>query len=316
MFELARGVERIRVDDGEPGAQRAEQRDRVLQDVRQHDRDPVATLQFRALLQPGCEVARAAVVLGVGDGAAEAGEGVERREALAARLEQRRERGIFVRIDLRRHAGWIVLQPDLVHFLSTGLQSRPQIVQQSRLGCGRRMDAVGLHQLLVQRDPLEKESDQRRFVTARQLAIECMKAVRIGGAVVRRHAHADQHDLGAGGLGTLDQELEVLAHLPQRQSAQPVVAAELQDDDCRMMQLQRARQASPRAAGRVAADAGIHHAVSVTLSGETLLQQRHPGCIDGDAVAGAQAVADDQDDRLACRRIRVNRQRQRQSYPS
>ena len=92
---------------------------------------------------------------------------------------------------------------------------------------------------------------------------------------------------------------KLLAHLSQRQAAQAVVAAELEDDDGRMVQLQRTRQASPRAAGGLAADAGIHDAVSVTLRGESLLQQRHPGCIDCDAITGAQAVADDQDDRLA-----------------
>ena len=63
MLELARGVERIGVDDREAGAQRAVQRDRVLQDVRQHDRDAVALLQVRALLQPGGEVARRLLVL-------------------------------------------------------------------------------------------------------------------------------------------------------------------------------------------------------------------------------------------------------------
>ncbi len=123
MLELARGVERIRVDDSEPGAQRAEQRDRILQDVRQHDRDPVAPLQFRALLQPGREVACPPVELGISDRAAEAAESALRREALAAGLEHRRERRVFVRIDLRRHAVRVVLQPDLVHFSSTWLKT-------------------------------------------------------------------------------------------------------------------------------------------------------------------------------------------------
>ena len=63
MLELARGVERIRVDDGQAGAQGAVQRDRVLQDVRQHERDAIALLQVVRLLQPGGEVARPLLVL-------------------------------------------------------------------------------------------------------------------------------------------------------------------------------------------------------------------------------------------------------------
>src|SRR5688500_7331994 len=117
-----------------------------------------------------------------------------------------------------------------------------------------------------------------------------MKAVRIGGAVVRRHAHPDQHDLGAGSLGALDQELEVLPDLTQRQPAQPVVAAELQDDDGGLMQFERAWQARPRATGGVAADAGIHYAVSVTLRSKALLQQRNPSRVDCDAVADRKSV--------------------------
>lgn len=40
MTQLARRVHGIRVHDGHAGAQRAEQGDRVLQDVGHHQRDP------------------------------------------------------------------------------------------------------------------------------------------------------------------------------------------------------------------------------------------------------------------------------------
>jgi hypothetical protein len=70
------------------------------------------------------------------------------------------------------------------------------------------------------------------------------------------------------------------------------------------MQFERAWQTRPRATGGVAADAGIHYAVSVTLRSKALLQQRHPSRVDCDAVAGAQTVAHDQDDGF--RRTRVN----------
>src|SRR6185369_3769735 len=123
MLQLTRRVQRIRIDDRQPRPQRAEQRDRILQNVRQHDRDPIAPPQLRALLQPRREVARTAVEFGIAQRAPEAAESVELREPPTARFEQRRQRGIFVWIDLRRHAVRIVLQPDLVHFLSTGLKT-------------------------------------------------------------------------------------------------------------------------------------------------------------------------------------------------
>ena len=63
VLELAVRVERVGVDDREPGAQRAEQRDRVLQDVRHHQRDAVAPLQPRLLLQPRPEGAAQRVEL-------------------------------------------------------------------------------------------------------------------------------------------------------------------------------------------------------------------------------------------------------------
>ena len=88
---------------------------------------------------------------------------------------------------------------------------------------------------------------------------------------------------------------KVVAHLAQRQAAQTVVAAELQDHDCRFVQLQRARQAGAGAASRLAADAGVHHTVTVPLSGQSPLQQRYPGRIDRYAITCAQAVADHED---------------------
>jgi hypothetical protein len=75
VLELARRVERVHVDHGAAGAQRAEHRDRVLQAVRHHDRDARALAQAPRL-QPRAEVARALLQLAERDGLAHA---VERR---------------------------------------------------------------------------------------------------------------------------------------------------------------------------------------------------------------------------------------------
>ena len=63
VLELARGVQRIGVDDGHAGAQRAVHDDGVLQDVRHHDGDAVALLESAAGLQERAELRRQHVEL-------------------------------------------------------------------------------------------------------------------------------------------------------------------------------------------------------------------------------------------------------------
>ncbi len=45
MLQLARGIQRVNVNHDHPGAQNAKQRHRILQQVRHHQRDPVAFFQ-------------------------------------------------------------------------------------------------------------------------------------------------------------------------------------------------------------------------------------------------------------------------------
>ena len=57
-FEFAGRVQRVDVDDDEPGAEDAAHRDRVLQDIRQHDRDALAARRAELLLQVAGELHR------------------------------------------------------------------------------------------------------------------------------------------------------------------------------------------------------------------------------------------------------------------
>ena len=86
MLELARCVERIRVDDGQTDPQSAEHRDRILQDVRHHQGDAVA-LGEAVRQQPRTEVPRSTVDLGVGKRRAPVVKCGSRAEALARALE-------------------------------------------------------------------------------------------------------------------------------------------------------------------------------------------------------------------------------------
>ena len=89
VLELARGVQRIDVDDRAAGAQDAEQAHRVLQDVGHHQRDARALLAALAL-QPGAERRRQRVELGEGDRLAHAR--VRRRLAYLAQLSSNTSR--------------------------------------------------------------------------------------------------------------------------------------------------------------------------------------------------------------------------------
>ena len=113
--QLARRVQRVRVDDREAGTQRAEDRDRVLQHVRQHDRDAIAVTQPCDLLQVGGESRAEHVEVAVRQRPVHAGEAGPVAIPLDALLEQVQQRRMFRRVDLGGHAGRVMLEPDPVH---------------------------------------------------------------------------------------------------------------------------------------------------------------------------------------------------------
>ena len=66
MLELARRIERVDVDDHAAGAQDGRDRDRILRDIGQHDRDPLTAAQAQAL-EAGRQLARATVEFGIAE---------------------------------------------------------------------------------------------------------------------------------------------------------------------------------------------------------------------------------------------------------
>ena len=114
VLELARRVERIDVHHDVAGAQDAGEAHRILQHVRHHDGDAIAALQPLAL-QVGRERPGHLVELTVGQLLVHAdvgGAGLVLGEAF---LKQRDQGGVLRVIDLGRHAGGIVFDPDFVH---------------------------------------------------------------------------------------------------------------------------------------------------------------------------------------------------------
>ena len=115
MFEFACRVQRICIYYDHAGAQRAEQRHRVLQDIRHHYRDAVAFRKAGLVLQPGGERAAQLIELCVGERGAEVAE----RGQLSIRCENFIdhffERSVLVGVDVRRHSGRIVIEPRSIH---------------------------------------------------------------------------------------------------------------------------------------------------------------------------------------------------------
>ena len=114
MGKLARGVERIDVDGDQAGAQHGGQRHRILQHVGHHDRDARALREAPAL-QPGGQRLGQGVDVAEGDGLVHADIGALVAVLGEALLEQRHHAGIDRRIDIRRHAWRIALEPEPVH---------------------------------------------------------------------------------------------------------------------------------------------------------------------------------------------------------
>jgi len=72
---------------------------------------------------------------------------------------------------------------------------------------------------------------------------------------------------------------------------QAVVAAELDDNERRIMQLEQARQARESTGRCVARNAGIHYLITVTFRLQPILEHRDPGLPCGYSIAAAQGVA-------------------------
>jgi hypothetical protein len=105
-----------------------------------------------------------------------------------------------------------------------------------------------------------------------------------------------------------DDRREVRLHLRDRQSAQAVVRAELEDDDGRPGLRERLGDARRAACRSFAADARIDHGIILVSLFQPLAEQGHPARVAGNAVGGGQAVPEHQDRRCGERRSAASEQ--------
>ena len=104
LFQFARRVEWIDVDGGDAGTQRAEKRDRIGQQVQQHDGDAVAWTAAGLFDEERREASAILVPLGVGDTRAQAFEGRSLGKVAAGFEQHGVQRRIDAGVDCPRHA--------------------------------------------------------------------------------------------------------------------------------------------------------------------------------------------------------------------
>ena len=114
VLQFARGVQRVGVDHDAAGAQHAEEGDRILQNVRHHDRHAIAASQSGALLQPGTEGIGLRIEIGVGQRATHLHVGRAGRKLGERLFGHLHERSMTVDVDVGGHAGRVRLEPGAV----------------------------------------------------------------------------------------------------------------------------------------------------------------------------------------------------------
>ena len=146
----------------------------------------------------------------------------------------------------------------------------------------------------------QQERHQTDLVRARYFFKQAGKAVGIVGAVIGWHLHAHQQHAGTGFFGRQRHLMQVVFTHGQRQAAQSVVAAQLDDDVAWPVLRQQRAQARAAAGGGVAADAGVDHPCVQAFRTEFLFQQGNPAGAPAQAILGTQRVTQNQNDRFGC----------------
>ena len=118
VLELARRVQRIDVDHRHASAQDADQRDRILHQIRAHDGNALALGHSGQALQERGKVATVPVEFGVSHAAIEVAVRRQVGEFGQDLLHQIRNRTVFVCVDFGRNARRIFLQP---YFFAHGI---------------------------------------------------------------------------------------------------------------------------------------------------------------------------------------------------
>ncbi|MNF51201.1 hypothetical protein D3C84_325180 [compost metagenome] len=113
MPHLARGVQRVGVDHDQPGTQRTEHGNRIMQDVGHLYRDAIARHQIGLALQITGEGCAVAFQVSVGQGHPHVTERWTVGELLAGTLEHLDHRLVATQIDIDGYAGRAFIIPEI-----------------------------------------------------------------------------------------------------------------------------------------------------------------------------------------------------------
>ena len=148
------------------------------------------------------------------------------------------------------------------------------------------MDAIGLEILRLLGEAFQDERRERHAIALRHVGERIFERFCVVRSVIRRQSHADHQHVRAGFLCALDDHAKVGLHLCDRQPAQAVVAAELEDDDRRLMLLEQLVDARAAAGAGLAGDARIDDAIIEPFPFQPCFEQRHPAARALEAVRG------------------------------
>lgn len=175
------------------------------------------------------------------------------------------------------------------------LQIGPHIFEQYFLGTSRRMYTIGLHQLRPGGHARHEEWHQHAAVSTCQIRVDRFELVDVGRTVIRWESHTRYNDLRARCPGPFDYLFQVTPDHRDRLRAEPVIAAEFDNDDVGLMRLEGAFDAGQPVGCGVTGYAGVYDLVRVAGLCEFVLQQIHPTLVYCKTIGGAQAVTEHQD---------------------
>ena len=162
------------------------------------------------------------------------------------------------------------------------------------MGFFARVDAVGLEKtgrVCIVGNPLEQEWHQGRLVLACHRRKQLGKLRGVGSTVIGWHLHANQQHPRTSLLRGPHHDPEVVASHRQREPAQGVIAAQLDDHMTWVVLGQQCSKARAPARGRIPTDAGVDHGSAGEFLCQAFLEQGHPASTAAQTVFGAQRVA-------------------------
>ena len=180
--------------------------------------------------------------------------------------------------------------------MQQGKDQRQQVARYLSIALSRGVDAVGLHAARSAVDILKQKGEQGYVILLSQQCVDFVELADVIRAVVRRQRDAAEHDLCSRVPQGGDNLIEILACAVNGQAAKTIVAAEGDDDEGRL-QGEHVIQPFDAVLRRVAADAGIRHAIVKAFGVEILLKKIGITVAGIGAVARSQAVAKGNDDR-------------------